>query len=129
MKSLRSTGSAVARCASRRSSSEPPKWNGSVSTDSAVAPPRSYARTTSATGAPSRMTPADGERRLCSAGIGTPGRGRRAAAGPGQRLGERPEALAVDPLGHARLELGQRHPLAAPVQLVACVLDYALQDA
>ena len=41
MKSLRSTGSVEAARASRRSSSEPAKWNGSVRIDSAVAPPRS----------------------------------------------------------------------------------------
>ena len=41
MKSLRSMGSDVAARASRRSSSEPPKWKGSVRIDSAAAQPRS----------------------------------------------------------------------------------------
>jgi hypothetical protein len=74
MKSLRSTGRLVAARAARRSSSAPPKWNGSVSTDSAAAPPRSYACATSSTCIPSRIAPADGERRLCSAITEIPGR-------------------------------------------------------
>ena len=74
MKSLRSTGSDEAARASRRSSSEPPKWNGSVRIESAAAPPRSYARTTSPTSLPLRIFPAEGERRLCSAISEMPGR-------------------------------------------------------
>src|SRR4029079_1658249 len=42
-KSLRSTGCWTAARTARRSSSEPPKWRGSVRTEMTAAPPRSYA--------------------------------------------------------------------------------------
>ena len=104
--------------AARRSSSEPPKWNGSVRIDSAAAPPRSYACTISSTVEPSRIAPADGERRLCSAISEMPG--------PQQRLRERPPLGA---LGDRGLEPGERHALAAPADLVARVLDDPLEHA
>src|SRR5438309_1688700 len=63
MKSLRRIGSSLASRATRRSSSEPPKWGPSVSTDSALAPPRSYARTTLSASARSRSVPAELDRR------------------------------------------------------------------
>src|ERR687898_828435 len=58
MKSLRRIGRPLAARASRRSSREPPKCWRSVSIDSAAAPPRSYACTTSVTVEPSRSKPA-----------------------------------------------------------------------
>ena len=43
VKSLRSTGSSTVSRASCRSATEPPKYGASVSTESAAAPPCSYA--------------------------------------------------------------------------------------
>ena len=57
MKSLRRIGRLDAARAARRSSSEPPKCGSSVSTESAAAPPRSYAAQTSATVAPGAISP------------------------------------------------------------------------
>ena len=98
VKSLRRIGSSVAARASRRSASEPPKWASSVSTDITAAPPRSYAKhDLCPTLAPSRIEPAEGERRLCSAISEVPGRDRASANG-------RPSPLRGST---AALELGQ----------------------
>ena len=72
----------------------------------------------SSTVAPSRISPADGERRLCSAISEIPGRSSASENG-----------RALRPLGERRLEPRQRHRLAAAVDLVAGVLDDALEHA
>src|SRR5439155_2585625 len=73
MKSFRKTGTETDPRTIRRSSSEPWKWSGSVSTLIAAAPPRSYARACAATSTPGLMSPADGDARLISAIKARPG--------------------------------------------------------
>ncbi len=73
MKSLRSTGSSTAARTAARSSSEPPKWSGSVSTEMAAAPPSAYEAATVWGSRPGAMAPADGDRRFTSAITPRPG--------------------------------------------------------
>ena len=66
---------------------------------------------------PSRIGPADGERRLCSAISETPGR--VSASENGRKPSARRSSM--------RLELGQRRRLAPPLDLVAGVVDDPVQ--
>ena len=72
----------------------------------------------SVTSAPSRITPADGERRLCSAISEMPGRVSASWNGAGLR-----------PVVERGLELGEGHDLAAALDLVARGLHDAVQHA
>src|SRR5947208_356834 len=67
VKSLRNAGSPVASRAARRSSIVPPKNNRSVNTDSAAAPPDSYALAVIAGSRSGARSPFDGDRRFSAA--------------------------------------------------------------
>ena len=106
MKSLRRIGSSVAARASRRSSSEPPKWR-------LLGEDRQRRRAAALVGLhdlgaaerPSRISPAEGERRLCSAISEVPGRASASANG-----------RSSSSLGRGSLELGERHLAPAPLE-------------
>ena len=86
VKSLRRTGSSTVSRATCRSATEPPKYGSSVSTDSAAAPPCSYALAVAAGSRSGASSPFDGERRFISPITARCSSARRSAA-PNARVG------------------------------------------
>src|SRR5258708_23002977 len=67
MRAWGNRGKVRARTTASRSAREPPKCGSSVSTDTATAPPETYARAVATGSSASRIAPAEGERRFTSA--------------------------------------------------------------